>query len=105
MNRRNFFATIPALGALPFIGDQVEETQSGILLVKSKPIEFPPLTGSQAHAKKSIRLFLVEDDKPTVEFQIMQLQRRMYSNHPYYELEVYGKGYFGFGDRLLPLNL
>ena len=96
MNRRNFFATIPALGALPFIGDQVEKTDSGILLVTPKPIVFPPRTGNVAHIKDSPRLFLVEGDVPTVEFNIMQLTRHVYANHPYYEVHVEGRGYFGF---------
>jgi hypothetical protein len=39
MNRRNFLAYIPALGALPYVGSEILKTDSGIVLQKPEPIE------------------------------------------------------------------
>lgn len=38
MDRRNFLAFIPAISAIPFIGKNIEKTESGIFITKPEPI-------------------------------------------------------------------
>lgn len=67
MDRRKFLAFIPAVSALPFVGAEVLQTESGILLKKPEPIE----------VVKKISKF----DFSKISFQLMQ------------EGVVIGKGY------------
>lgn len=39
MDRRNFLASIPALSAIPFIGKDIQRTESGILIVQPEQVD------------------------------------------------------------------
>lgn len=71
MNRRDFFATIPTLGALPLIGHQVEQTKSGILLLDPVPFTPPKFGDNRDHLhRQPVRLFAFEGSEMICELGI-----------------------------------